>query len=213
MLTLNYPSNSNITSLQKWEEGKDFNIIYAIEHTKHDMEIEEINYSNVIRETFKDLEQTIKFLNIYQQQGYQNISICYTVYNKEGKHIIEDYVNELDITFNTKIQNDTNKRNKQLNKVVSELEKEHEMFQAFLERYKSTDLYESFKKEQLQNNKDTNNLYWYEYRLRGFSIGCQPKGFISHDDNKGRHGIISYDRQLSENELSNYELVPYKVVS
>jgi hypothetical protein len=57
--------------------------------------------------------------------------------------------------------------------------------------------------------KETNNIYWYEYTLRGFSLGCQPKGFIEHNDNIGRHGIVSYDRQLTNEELSDYELIPY----
>lgn len=61
----------------------------------------------------------------------------------------------------------------------------------------------------LNNKQDTNNLYWYEYRLRGFSLGCQPSDFMSHTDNIGRHGIVSYNRQLTNKELSDYELIPY----
>lgn len=52
----------------------------------------------------------------------------------------------------------------------------------------------------------TNKLYWYEYLFRGFSIGCQPKGFIERDDEYGRFGAIAYDRALTEKELSEYEL-------
>jgi hypothetical protein len=54
-----------------------------------------------------------------------------------------------------------------------------------------------------------NNIYWYEYKLRGFSPFCQPKGFIDHNDNKGRHGIVAYNRPLTESELDEYELIPY----
>lgn len=60
-------------------------------------------------------------------------------------------------------------------------------------------------------NKDQNNLYWYSYRLRGFSPFCQPKGHIEVDHSIGRHGIIAYDRELTENELSEYELTPYEI--
>lgn len=51
--------------------------------------------------------------------------------------------------------------------------------------------------------------YMYGMRLRGFSIGCQPKkGFIERlDDPKGRyHDIIVYDRMLTGDEVADYEL-------
>lgn len=54
-----------------------------------------------------------------------------------------------------------------------------------------------------------NKLYWYAYRLRGFSPFCQPKGHIKVIHDIGRHGIIAYDRELTESELNEYELVPY----
>jgi hypothetical protein len=53
-------------------------------------------------------------------------------------------------------------------------------------------------------------LFWYAYRLRGFSPFCQPKGHIEVNENIGRHGIIAYDRQLTNEELDEYELIPYK---
>ena len=51
--------------------------------------------------------------------------------------------------------------------------------------------------------------YRYGMRLRGFSIGCQPRdGFIERmDDPSGRYyDILAYDRQLAEKELEDYEL-------
>lgn len=53
-----------------------------------------------------------------------------------------------------------------------------------------------------------NKLFWYEYLFRGFSIGCQPKGFIGRKDEYGRFGAIAYDRALTDKELSDYELKP-----
>lgn len=53
-------------------------------------------------------------------------------------------------------------------------------------------------------------LFWYEYKYRGFSPFCQPKGHIEVDNSKGKFGIIAYDRPLTEKELYNYELNPYK---
>ena len=52
-------------------------------------------------------------------------------------------------------------------------------------------------------------IYLYGIRLRGFSIGCQPKeGFLERrDDTTGNYyDIICYSRKLTDNELTNYEL-------
>lgn len=55
--------------------------------------------------------------------------------------------------------------------------------------------------------EEVKNVYTYVYRLRGFSLGCQPKGFISHNDKEGRHGSVSYDRALTKKEMDDYELI------
>lgn len=49
----------------------------------------------------------------------------------------------------------------------------------------------------------------YGMRARGFSIGCQPmKGWESRiDDSSCRYyDIVVYNRQLTEREVSDYEL-------
>jgi hypothetical protein len=49
----------------------------------------------------------------------------------------------------------------------------------------------------------------YGMRLRGFSIGCQPmKGFLRREDDvTGKyHDILVYGRQLTEQEIEDYEL-------
>jgi hypothetical protein len=57
--------------------------------------------------------------------------------------------------------------------------------------------------------------YYYGMRLRGYSIGCQPRDGLDHreDDTKGfrqngrrYHDILVYNRQLSEKELFAYDL-------
>lgn len=50
--------------------------------------------------------------------------------------------------------------------------------------------------------------YYYGMRLRGYSPGAQPKGVLRReDDTTGKyHDIIVYDRQLSADEIRNYEL-------
>jgi len=52
--------------------------------------------------------------------------------------------------------------------------------------------------------------YQYTYKLRGFSLGCQPKqGFIRWEKlDYFKYEVIYYDRQLTQDEINNYELVP-----
>lgn len=61
----------------------------------------------------------------------------------------------------------------------------------------------------LCSKRDKTVVYRYGMRLRGFSIGCQPKdGFLDReDDETGRYyDILLYDRQLTDKELQDYEL-------
>ena len=51
--------------------------------------------------------------------------------------------------------------------------------------------------------------YRYGMRLRGFSIGAQPKrGLIRREDSTDKrwYDILVYDRPLMEQELTDYEL-------
>lgn len=52
-------------------------------------------------------------------------------------------------------------------------------------------------------------MHKYGMRIRGFSIGCQPKaGFIERiDDTTGKYwDIIIYDRKLTDEETTTYSL-------
>ena len=51
--------------------------------------------------------------------------------------------------------------------------------------------------------------WYYGMRLRGFSIGCQPKeGFVEREDDPENHywDAIVYDRPLSDKEVADYDL-------
>ena len=51
--------------------------------------------------------------------------------------------------------------------------------------------------------------YWYGMRLRGYSPGCQPKNglLFVHDDPDGKYwDILSYNRELTDKEIRDYEL-------
>ncbi|MDX5885012.1 hypothetical protein [Bacillus cereus group sp. BfR-BA-00999] len=64
-------------------------------------------------------------------------------------------------------------------------------------------------KESIESGKK--KLYWYTYRLRGFSLGAQPKDFIVNDERIGRFGAIIYERELTKKEMSDYELDLHKI--
>jgi hypothetical protein len=54
-------------------------------------------------------------------------------------------------------------------------------------------------------------IYWYKYRLRGLSPGCQPDDFIDHDGSVGKFGAVAYDRELTRKEVEGYELEPMEL--
>ena len=55
-----------------------------------------------------------------------------------------------------------------------------------------------------------NKIYWYEMKQRPIGIGCQPKGMVEFNEDKGNWGIVAYDRELTEKELSDYEIEIWK---
>ena len=51
--------------------------------------------------------------------------------------------------------------------------------------------------------------YRYGMRLRGFSIGCQPKEGLLYreDDTTGKYwDVIVYNRELTDEEINHYSL-------
>lgn len=50
--------------------------------------------------------------------------------------------------------------------------------------------------------------YLYGMRLRGYGPGCQPmEGLLREAPGGGRyHDLLIYDRELTEDELRDYEL-------
>lgn len=52
--------------------------------------------------------------------------------------------------------------------------------------------------------------FWYEMLKRPISIGCQPIGFIDTDESKGAWGIVAYDRELTKQELDEFEMRVWK---
>ena len=205
----------NVHGIQTWKECRDFKIVYTIEHTKFDDEIEEINYSNLIQEKCDSMQEAINRLNYFQSLGYKNINISNTVYNAENDHMLEDNTaRDINIEFNSSETVKVEKENKSLTSKNEYLQEESKLYEAFINKYNSKDLFEKFIEEyqNSNNNQDNNGLYWYEFRLRGFSLGCQPSGHIKVNHNSGRWGIIAYNRPLTADELFDYDLQPWKIV-
>ena len=93
-----------------------------------------------------------------------------------------------------------------LQRKIETLQAELNIYEKFVEYNELESELENFIDNMDQLNKDENNLYWYEFWLRGFSLGCQPRGYIEVNHNKGRWGIIAYDRKLSDKECEDYDL-------
>ena len=50
-------------------------------------------------------------------------------------------------------------------------------------------------------------MYLYGMRLRGFSIGCQPKeGFEEAREDKNYWNVLVYNRELTKEEVKQYDL-------
>ncbi|ASK61349.1 hypothetical protein CFK37_03755 [Virgibacillus phasianinus] len=64
---------------------------------------------------------------------------------------------------------------------------------------------------QVSMNNYSDGLYWYEMQHRPVSLGCQPSGFSDFDDDKGKYGIVAYDRGLTDKELNDFELKKWDV--
>ena len=59
-------------------------------------------------------------------------------------------------------------------------------------------------------------LYKYGMRMRGFSIGCQPmQGLVDWEDcdsDSEYYSTLVYDRKLTKEEVSGYELDIIEVI-
>lgn len=63
--------------------------------------------------------------------------------------------------------------------------------------------------ESVKNYED--GLYWYEMLHRPVSLGCQPKGFVDFIEDKGNHGIVAYEKELTDKELSDFEMQEWDI--
>lgn len=170
-------------------------LLIAMSHFKE----QHLKGQDVILFIEDEARNTIDTLENYGQ--VDNIIKCKELFPQEDKELIKqtkEAVNQKEI-YN-------NQYKEQLN-TNEELKKNIERLQFELKQLRQ----ETNKKASETIKKESGNLYWYEYKLRGFSPFCQPKGHIQHDESKGRWGIIAYNRELTKEELYEYDLIPFKV--
>lgn len=185
--------------------GTSLELSYIIETTKFDDE-PNINYFNITKKVCSNLNSVFDTFNLWQKQGYKNISVG-TIVKQNEKDIIDDYSDTLEAAINNSEMDRLKKQKDQLNSSLQEIKQ----YQEFMEKWNITKQFNDHIKEQQSINKDQSGLYWYEMTLRPLSPFCQPKNHIEYDDTKGRHGIVAYDRQLTVNELEEYELRKWDV--
>lgn len=189
--------------------GKNFDLVYILETTKEDPETEEINFSNIHKVEFNDIQSAFNMINRYQELGYHNIQF-WTEVRYKGETIIENG-SENGVEF---LVNESRlKEAKAIKKENDKLKQDVKQYQSFMEQYKATKTFEDYLKNQENINKDQNNLYWYEMTLRPLSPFCQPKDHFKYDESKGRNGIVAYKRPLTHSELEEYELKKWNVAN
>jgi hypothetical protein len=191
----------------KFGIGKHLEIIFTLETIGKDTEVKN-DFSNIKAYNFNTLDDCLERFNLYQKHGYNNLQIITRV-NYKNKPVIEDVTSCMELSVNSSFIEEIRKENEQLKKQFYELT----LYKEFITKHNATKLYDKFVKDKENikpSNTDNDNLYWYEFRLRGFSPSCQPKGHITVKHDIGRYGIIAYDRQLTETELYDYDLKHYQ---
>lgn len=51
-----------------------------------------------------------------------------------------------------------------------------------------------------------NSLYWYEMTAHPISPGAQPDGFMEWDEDKGKYGVVAYEKALTEKEMTMFQM-------
>lgn len=163
-------------------------LVIAMNHFKQ----QHLNGQDVILFIEDEEGNTVDTLENYGQ--VDNIIKCRELFTKEDAELIKEHkeaTTQKEI-YHTQYMELLHK-NDELEKTITRLQNELKQAKTAAETTK----------------KESSNLYWYEYKLRGFSPFCQPKGHIQHDESKGRWGIIAYNRELTKEELNEYDLKLY----
>lgn len=65
-------------------------------------------------------------------------------------------------------------------------------------------------KEDVLEQQALPTLHWYEMQ-HPIAPGAQPKGFVEWDEEKGKYGLVAYERPLTEQELKEFDMKEWQV--
>ena len=204
--------------LEMWKDKEIYNLvdIMRLNSTTNNIRIYDNSKINLKYELLVKLSDELdqreyKFNSLYQvlnaayfvslltkknnNNTIQDFKIFSCITNGKNKIIYEDVTDNIHC-WNSIQESKLKQQNKELKEKMQELE----LYKEFIKKYKAEEQFKKFKKE---------HIFWYELKFRGISPGCQPKDFIESDNNKGKFGIVGYNRKLTENELETYEMKEY----
>jgi len=191
--------NSNKDSFRTFHNSK-INLGYELSIKLHN-ELDSRKYPYKTLSEVLTASYFIKLLT--DKEGYNTIT-DYRIYTtiKDGKNriILEDTTDNVHY-WHSIFDNELRQKERQLEEQLTELE----LYKKFIVEYKAEKQFQEWKEK--KNN--FTNIHWYELKFRSPSPGCQPKDFVEIDNNKGKWGIVGYNRELSQKELSDYEMKIY----
>ncbi|MED3976089.1 hypothetical protein P4639_22085 [Priestia megaterium] len=147
-----------------------------------------VNYTEGLRKRYK--ESVMKDIETLQEQVFQLKQDAVSLKKKDNSDYL--WLDSIKLTL-SQIERTQSQ--------ISALDQVRDAHKMIEERYED----ESEQKDEVRK------IYWYAYRLRGFSIGAQPKDFFSHDASFGKLGAVAYTRELTSDEMFTYDLNLYKI--
>lgn len=133
--------------VHKWGIGKHLQLLYIVETTKTDKEIESMYYSNLHQYEHKTIQSAINHVFTMQRNGWHNINLNVQTYNRE-KLIVEDIA--YDTEFISTTEQGTIRENRELKTKMEDITKELTLYKAFITKYRAEKMYETFVNEQIK---------------------------------------------------------------
>jgi len=127
---------------------KNLKITYFVEYTnelKRDPDFENIKQLPNI----ENLEDAIFKMFALRKQNKYNISIGYEITDNTNKLVIGDDAYNLEFLTDIKLSDKLEQKIIKQNNIITELSKEIELYQTFLEKYQAIEQFKKFKQDKL----------------------------------------------------------------
>ena len=127
---------------------KNLKITYFVEYTnelKRDPDFENIKQLPNI----ENLEDAIFKMFALRKQNKHNIAIGYEITDNTNKLVIGDDTYNLEFLTDTKLSDKLEQKIIKQNNIITELSKEIELYQTFLEKYQAIEQFKKFKQDKL----------------------------------------------------------------